>query len=612
MRIRGDQGGGHLIGTKIVATLGPERAGIHDPDGGQCAQPVSQETMLRWFAEAGADVLRLNMAYFEAPGVAERKIFDCLVAHREDWARNLAVLGDLPGPKIRLRAITGIAGEITRGASLYIDARGGHASSAVAATALDDPPAAAVYAYARPFDEAVGTIDGHATLADYVTGALARGQAAIFYIGDGPDVILRALAVEDGRVRCVVAEGGLLERNAAFTIKHARVDIPPFQDPDREALDFLLEHGGDQLAFVGVSFVRCSGDVVNVRRHVETYLQERRGWSAADARRRGPAIIAKIETADAYRNIDEILDVADGVMIARGDLGLQLDPEVVPKIQKEIIRRCNLRGKPVITATQMLSSMIQGDRTQPTRAEATDVFNAILDGSDAVMLSGETSVGRHPIAAIGMLGRIAQEAEEFFRHGGLNEAARRRSTLGRLREILSGSDALIDSTTQRLQQRAVAALEAGDDWLQGLYREKLRKIRRQRTTDGITHSACMLSEGSADYHAIIAATASGRTPRMLSRFRPNVRVIAAAHDINNYRKLLLSHGIYPVLIGHEQKTHAELFRDAIAAAMQRGYLSWAPRFCLLRAEGEVIFTAGTPMFTPGTTNVIQVRSAADG
>ncbi|MBD3235852.1 MAG: hypothetical protein GF330_04040 [Candidatus Eisenbacteria bacterium] len=609
MRLHGKAGRRELIGTKIVATLGPARAGIHDPDGSECREPVAQETALRWFAEAGADLLRLNMAYFEPPGGLQREIIQILDAHRAGWARRLALLGDLPGPKIRLRIPAGGALELTRGMTLLVDASGRWAEGAApeAAVSSGAEPLVRVVASGEPFDAAVTGIDGQATLADYVRQARLRGQAPVFYIGDGPELILQAIGIAEGSIRCRVEEGGRLEENSAFTIKYARVDLPSFQEADRRALDFLLEEAGDLLACVGVSFVRDSQDIIQVRRHIETHLCARRKWDESRARRCSPAIIAKIETADAYHHIDEILDVADGIMVARGDLGLQLDPEDVPQIQKEIIRRCNLRGKPVITATQMLNSMIQGDRTQPTRAEATDVFNAILDGSDAVMLSGETSVGRHPIAAIRMLGRIAQKAEAYFRQGGLDATARRRGTMNRFRDLLGDSDALIDATTRRLQERAVAAMEAGDTWLQGFYQEKLRKIRRQRTTDGITHSACMLSEGSAEYQAIVAATASGRTPRMLARYRPNVRIIGAAHDPCNFRKLLISHGVYPVLIGQDQQTHAELFRDAVSAATEPECVAWAPRFRLLRRQGEVIFTAGTPMFTPGTTNVIQVR-----
>jgi pyruvate kinase len=513
----------------------------------------------------GADVIRLNLSFapLEEPyGAAAAKALDWLNEHRDGLARHVAALGDLPGPKIRL----GMEAEQTleMDDEFLLDFRGRNRFAPA-------ERGASVLVSELPFEQAA-RVDGYDHIGDYLRQA--KGDA-IFSIGDGK-VLLRAVREDHGMVACVVVKAGVISAGQGFTIKRARIDSPPFQEPDQRALDFLLEKGGDAVAMIGVSFVRNKEDVNQVRRYVEDHLMKRRSIaSRTEARLLAPAIIAKIETLDAWENIDEILDVADGVMIARGDLGLQLDPQEVPAIQKRIIRKCNLRGKPVITATQMLDSM-EGNM-EPTRAEAADVFNAILDGTDAVMLSGETAKGEYPFHAVRMMARIAEQAERFD----LDVAPDRR-----LQDILKSSRSHFDAS-ERQGEEAVTR-------------------QQMETTNRTSQAACVLSEVEG-CQAIIALTASGRTARMIARFRPKLPIIGVTHDRTNARKLALSFGVYPLCIGDGGETLDEVFEAVAQEAKQQDYLFWQPGFRLLQPGGRVVFSGGAPLRVSGATNLIQIR-----
>jgi pyruvate kinase len=272
-----------------------------------------------------------------------------------------------------------------------------------------------------------------------------------------------------------------------------------------------------------------------------------------------PDVIAKIETREAVENdkiLDKIIDEADGIMVARGDLGLQCELREVPGIQKKIIRKCNLRAKPVITATQMLDSMEKNP--EPTRAEVTDVYNAIFDGTDAVMLSGETASGLYPFRAIRTMQEIAKEGE--------NDFFARSNTEKRFEEILAEAEKVLPAA--------------------------------KRTTNRVSYAACSLSIG-LDVKAIITPTTSGQTARVVSRFRPVAPIIGAAHDDRTKRKLVLSFGIWPLrlpIIGCQ--TQEDIFRAAIKEAKSQGYV---------KDYDQVVITAGSPVGTPGTTNTVRVQ-----
>lgn len=464
----------------------------------------------------------------------------------------------------------------------------------------------------QPFERIV-TVDGNETISEYIRKCKRASKEVIFYVGDG-QVTLRAESEGSGIVTCTVSKAGVIRNNKGVTIRHAKLAMTSFLSPDKRALDFLLDNGAEVFSFIAVSFVRNKDDVLKVKRHVEERLKSQRPPATDDEmselRRAAPAIVAKIETADARDNIKSILDVADGVMIARGDLGLQFDPEEVPAIQRQLIELCNVRGKPVITATQMLESMTENP--EPTRAEATDVFNAILGGTDAVMLSGETSTGRYPVQAIEMMVKIAEKAEDYY----FENVPQRR--FEDVREKFGNE---IDATTARLSYEASEATKKSRDvrfkkdrarhvWERDLYGEKQGRSEKQETTDRISQAACSLSLRKKDsYKAIIAPTTSGRTARMISRFRPSLPIIGAAHDIHNARKLLLSFGVYPLNIGKEQVNDnlERIFDRACEEAKKPGFLSWEPSFHLLSPGDTVISTSGTPLHEPGTTNLIQIR-----
>jgi pyruvate kinase len=407
-------------------------------------------------------------------------------------------------------------------------------------------------------------------------------------------------------------------------VKHAALDVCAFEEADQKALDILLQNGGDLLAYVAVSFAQNQHDILVVKNYIENhkviqkYLQEENKINKlASARLMSPGVIAKIETRTAVENINEILDVADGLMVARGDLGEQIPAEEVPEIQKYLIRLCNARGKVVITATQMLDSMEK--KPVPTRAEATDVFNAILDGTDAVMLSGETSIGTHPIRAIQTMNRIAERAEHYYFMPGHRRP---------FEQVVSDSASLVDVVTERLDDGERRAREASrcpppearpyHVWLADFYGEKAARSEKQHTTDRICEAACRLSEAlryargekpsdarqSAEQmpKPMVVPTTSGRTALMISRFRPKGCIIGCAHFERTYRKLLLSFGVQPLRIGTRHKRSQEIIRQSLREAIRQQ---------LLRKADEIVATSGTPLHVPGTTNLIQLLLVTD-
>jgi len=616
-----------LLKTKIVATVGKERSGpqagrkdeVCRPDGTAVDNVLDHGELLAWLIDKGADVIRLNMSFASdeqkqrSYGEIEERVLSWVRENRSGLAKNVAVLGDLPGPKIRLR--------LTR----EYDLRTGDTFLLNFARDTDFPPekqGAVVLISDRPFDD-IAKINGFENVEAYASDSIRNKQAAVFSIGDGK-VVLEALRASNGIVECKVTKGGKIKDKPGVTIRRADIDIPSLSDPhglgrlldqDQDALDFLLDKGADVVTYIGVSFVNDAKDILKVKLYVEKKLGAK---YRSEASRYAPAIVAKIETRKAWEHLDEILDVSDAVMVARGDLGLQLDPQRVPAIQKKIIRKCNLRGKPVITATQMLDSM--ETNTEPTRAEANDVFNAIQDGTDAVMLSGETSNGKYPAQAVDMMVLIAEQAENFYAEGLSGRAYK-----GHLQDVLKESEELSQVTTKRLTRAGDLAAKAVFNqhlseehkeeyaWMAKLYAEKIERSQNQTITDSISESACLLSEGKdyrdQNFQAIVAPTTSGRTARMMSRFRPNVPIIGAAHDEANARKLTISFGVYPICIGGFAPDAGveKVFDAARDEAIKKSYV-WKSNFQLLKEGDMVISTSGTPLLQIGTTNLIQIRT----
>lgn len=338
--------------------------------------------------------------------------------------------------------------------------------------------------------------------------------------------------VEEQDVVCRVVYGGELGERKGINIPGVRTRMPFMDDKDVADISFGLDHGIDIIA---ASFVTAPEDVLQIRRLVEEHD------AVVD-------IIAKIESRDGVNRLDEIIKVADGVMVARGDLGVDIPTEEVPLVQKAIIVKCNEAGKAVIIATQMLESMISNPR--PTRAEASDVANAIFDGADAIMLSGETAAGRYPLDAVETMARIACRTEEVLPY---SEMLSRRSSQG-----------------------------------------------NKSVTDAISYATCATAE-NLGVSAIITATQSGSTARMVSKHKPRSLIVAATPDEGVARRLNLVWGVIPLVVKRSQGTD-QMIEESVSATLGAG----------LVREGEmVVITAGVPSGVPGTTNLLKVHIVAE-
>ncbi len=464
--------------TKIVATLGPAS---------------SSDESVRRLIEAGVDVFRLNFSHGTHDTHRENILRIRRLGREAD--RNIAILQDIQGPKIRIGDVVG--GEVILKAGQTYN---------LTPEEVEADLRRAYVSYSRLAEDIkVGD-----------TILIDDGLLELQVLGtEGADLVTRVIV------------GGPLRPHKGVNFPGASLKISVLTDKDRADLKFGAEMGVD---LVAASFVQSAHDVLEVK---EFLLQ---------FGKRTP-IIAKIERREAVQGVRDIVLVADGVMIARGDLGVEIPVEDVPLVQKEIIRCCNLEGKPVITATQMLDSMIHNPR--PTRAEASDVANAILDGTDAVMLSGETASGGYPVESVEMMVRIAVNTERSLR------------------------------PTER---------------------PELREHYVRPVQDAIAHAATdMVPELGAA--AIITATYSGSSARMVSKYRPQCPIIAATLHEDTCKQLAIVWGVYPVHLPETSSTE-ELFKQAISLATSQG---------LVEDGDVVIMVAGVPMGMPGTTNLIKVE-----
>jgi pyruvate kinase len=343
---------------------------------------------------------------------------------------------------------------------------------------------------------------------------------------------LRVLSTTRTTVRCRVVTGGVLKSNKGMNLPRAPQDIPSITAKDRADLAFAIEQGVD---WVALSFVRSAQEVIELRHLISELCGETR---------RVP-VMAKIEKPEALANIDEIVDCVDAIMVARGDLGIEIRPEEVPMAQKAVIRACNQAGVPVVTATQMLDSMIRNPR--PTRAEASDVANAILDGTDAIMLSGETSIGCYPLEAVRTMARIAQEVESHCAQ-------------------------MLDGEAQVVAHEVPLTI-----------------------ADAVSHAARSAAHdlGAA---AIITPTSSGYTARMMSRHRPCMPIIAVTPDPGVQRVLALYWGVLPLSAPRTENTD-EMLAQAVEAAQSLG---------LVQEGDTLVLTGGAAGSAPGTTNLLRV------
>ena len=468
--------------TKIVATIGPSSR---------------EPSMLERLVEAGVDVLRLNFSHGE-----HAQHLEVIETAREIAARRdhpLALLQDLSGPKIRTGKVKGgVPIELRDGARITIT-----------------------------IDETIeGTPELISTSYDPLPRDVAPGDAILL---DDGNLELRVLSAAESTVSCEVVHGGLLKSNKGMNLPGVKLSTPALTEKDRRDLAFGVQQGVD---WVALSFVRQAADVEETKALIRSL-----GGSVP--------VIAKIEKREAIDDLPQILEVADGLMVARGDLGVELSTEEVPTLQKRIIQMANGAGKVVITATQMLESMIEN--TRPTRAEASDVANAILDGTDAIMLSGETAAGRFPVEAVKTMARIALYTEEQY---GLRSPAR----------ASVGQGSMVARSLARV--------------------------------------AAMVAE-ELDCKLILAFTESGSTARLVSSFRPHAPIAAITFNDETYRRLALWWGVVPVKSSFSASTDDMIVKGE--ELLKRPGLA---------GSGDTVLMLAGQQHTAGATNMMRVHTIA--
>jgi pyruvate kinase len=470
--------------TKIVCTLGPASS--------------SPET-LREMILAGMDVARLNFSHGSWPD--HQKNFQNVRDIAGELGRNVGVMFDLKGPKIRTgRLKDGKPVKLEKGQKLVITT-----------------------------DDVDGTAERVSTTYPAFASDVQPGEQVL--LADGA-IELRVVSTGDREVECEVLDAGMLGEHKGINLPGTKISSASATEKDRKDAEFAVGLGADYLA---LSFVRSENDIKELK-------------SSLGEKGAGLPVVAKIEKPEAVSRIDEIYATADAIMVARGDLGVEMPPERVPEIQKELILKANERGIPVITATQMLESMINNPR--PTRAEASDVANAIYDGTDAVMLSAETAVGKYPVRSLRMMVKIAAEADRAV-------ARHRRTPRRRPQGEVGFPDAI-----------GRAAWQAAND---------------------------------LEAEHVVCFTMSGFTARLISAYRPNANIIAATQSDEVMRHLSLYWGVQPVKVRPVEQS------DEMVGVVEERLLELG----LVRKGETLVITAGTPLMMRGTTNMIRLHRVGD-
>lgn len=466
--------------TKIVCTIGPAS---------------NSEAVLEEMIKKGMNVARFNFSH----GTHEYHLenIERVRAVRDRLGVPLAIMLDTKGPEIRLREFENGAVTIEKGGRFTLTT-----------------------------EEVTGN-DKRVTVS-YKELPKQLLPGTVILVDDGK-ISLRVDDTSDTEINCTVTEGGVLRSRKSINIPNVHIDMPYLSEQDKADLCFGVKHDVD---FVAASFVRSKEDVIELRK----FLDYHGGHKIR--------IIAKIENIEGVNNFDEILLNSNGIMIARGDMGVEVEYEKLPGIQKRFIRKCYQSGKMVITATQMLESMVE--HSTPTRAEITDVANAVFDGTSAVMLSGETAMGVDPAHVVEVMAKIAEQAEN-------------------------------------------------DSFLLNAYVGILHDIDQNDTTNAICDAACTTAR-DLGASAIIAVTKSGEAARRCSKFRPRIPIIAATPEIKTFHQLALSWGVLPVL-SLNQTDADKLFLHAVDCAKQTD---------AVKKGDTVVITAGVPLNIPGTTNTIKV------
>jgi len=465
--------------TKIICTIGPSS---------------NTKEMIEKMHEKGMDIARLNFSH----GTHEDhlKVIQILKEINEKLEVPIGIMLDTKGPEIRI-------GQFKEPVILKDNEK-------VLITTRD-----------------IDICDDKTIQISYKNIAKIVEKGSLIYIADGT-VELRVESAKDTEIECIVSIGGEVGTRKNVNIPGSIVDLPAVSEQDIADLEFGIKHNVD---FIAQSFVKTPQDVIEVRKLLANHNAEH------------IHIVAKIESFQAVELLDEIIDVSDGVMVARGDLGVQIPIENIPSVQKTIIHKCNVKGKPVITATQMLESMTKNPR--PTRAEATDVANAIIDGSDAVMLSGETASGKHPLRAIDIMDKIARKTERTLKN--------------------------------------MKTFDNHEDY-------------KPTITDCISKSVCNTAT-DLQASAIITCTSTGHTARQISRHKPLTPIIAVTPNEKEFRKLVLSWGVTPVLIEYPKDTDT-LIEKTLETLKSKG---------LIQEFDLVIITAGIPFNVAGNINLMKIE-----
>ncbi|MDO4978177.1 MAG: pyruvate kinase [Eubacteriales bacterium] len=468
--------------TKIICTLGPS---------------TDDREVLRQLMLEGMNVARMNFSH--GTHEEQKARLDVLKELREELNLPIAALLDTKGPEIRLKLIENDKTELKAGQTLTL--------------AIGD---------------FLGNNERVAITYDHLYKDVQTGDRIL--IDDGL-IEMKVMEISGTDIICKVLNGGMISNRKGVNVPNVNLTMPYISQKDYDDIVFAVEQGYD---FIAASFVRTADDVKEIRKILEDH-----GCTTIN-------IISKIENMQGVENIDAIIRESDGIMVARGDMGVEIPLEEVPIIQKKIIQKVYMAGKQVITATQMLDSMMKNPR--PTRAEATDVANAVYDGTSAIMLSGETAAGAYPVEALKTMVKIATRAELDINY------------------------------TARMRERSI--------------------LVNPDITNAIAHATCTTAS-DLNASAIITVSKSGRTARMVSKYRPDCQIIGCSIEKGVCRQLNLSWGVTPIVIDVQDNSD-ELFEHAVSKAEEHGLVN----------EGEiVVITAGVPLGVSGTTNLIKVHVA---
>ena len=465
--------------TKIICTLGPA---------------TDDENVIKSLVKAGMNVARLNFSHGDYDEQLKR--INMVKKVRKELKQPIAILLDTKGPEIRIGEFENKSVTLTKGQNFTLTTR-----------------------------EIMGNENEVSVSYSELPYRIKLGDRIL--IDDG---LIELIAVEttDTDIKCFVRNGGTLSNKKSINLPGINLDMPYMTKKDKEDIIFGIQNGID---FVAASFVRCESDV----RDVLDILDKNNGSHIK--------VIAKIENNEGVENIDSILSAANGIMVARGDMGVEISFEKLPAIQKMLIKKCYAAGKMAITATQMLDSMMHNPR--PTRAEVSDVANAVYDGTSAIMLSGETAAGDYPVESVIAMAEIAESTENSINYTG---------------------------------------------------RFLKENVKNNTITDAVCHASCTTAI-DLKASAIVALTLTGHTARMISKFRPSCPIIAATTDETSYHQLALSWGVIPVMNNRQTDTEA-LFESAIKKL---------DKTSIARRGDRVIIIGGSHLDAIGTSDVMRVH-----